>query len=270
MSSAVAERVEPGMIVQATESATILSVIERMALTPELDPERLERYMRLYEQMEAKKAKTAFFVAFAAAQAEMPQVVRDADNDQTKSKYARYETISEAIQPVITKHGFSTTFGEGKADQPNHVRILCKLMHIGGHSEDYHADVPIDMYGMKGNPNKTATHAYGSTKSYGRRYLKVDIFDIAVKGSDDDGNAAGGRVIETITDEQRDELLRLLEDAGATADQFCAVAKIEAIPDLPASRFDRAKTWIANRKVEVERKATDPKASLDKQFGSDK
>lgn len=269
MSNAVAKSVEQMPLAPApSESAAILSVIERMALSRDIDPERVERFMDMYERMEAEKARKAFFAAFAAAQAAMPQVVRDADNDQTKSKYARYETISEAIQPIITAHGFSMTFGEADCPKENHLRIICTLMHEGGHSKDYHSDIPVDMYGMKGNPNKTGTHAYGSTKSYGRRYLKLDVWDIAVKNADDDGNAAGARrePVETITQEQVDELLALIERGKGSVEKFCQLGNIEAVPDLAAIHFDAAKKMLLDRIAKIEAKgkpSADPKAQFD-------
>lgn len=252
----------------ASESAAILSVIERMALSQDIDPDRVERFMGMYERMEAQKAQKAFFAAFAAAQKEMPQVVRDAVNDQTHSRYAKYETISEAIQPIIAKHGFSVTYNEGVADKENHLRILATLMHEAGHSKDYHTDIPIDMYGMKGNPNKTGPHAHGSTKSYGRRYLKLDIFDIAVKNEDDDGNAAGTTSVqqEAISEEQVAELLALIERSKGTVEKFCHLGKIDAVPDLLAVHFDAAKAMLMERISRVEAKvkpAVDPTSQFD-------
>jgi len=253
----------------ASESAAILSVIERMALSQDIDPDRVERFMGMYERMEAQKAQKVFFAAFSAAQAEMPQVVRNAVNDQTRSKYAKYETISEAIQPVITKHGFSMTYGEADSPKENCLRITCTLMHEAGHAKDYHADIPVDMYGMKGNPNKTGPHAYGSTKSYGRRYLKLDIWDIAVKNEDDDGNAAG-RVApvqqDTISEEQVAELLTLIERSKGTVEKFCQLGKIESVPELLAVHFDAAKAMLMERISRIEAKAkpaVDPNAQFD-------
>jgi hypothetical protein len=192
-------------------------------------------------------AKQAFYAAMAAAQAEMKPVARDADNDQTRSKYARYETISEAIQPIITKHGFSLTFDEGTPEKENHIRVLCDVMHSGGHMKQYHADVPFDNVGMKGNPNKTATHAYGSTKSYGRRYLKLDIFDIALKNDDDDGNAAGEFDGGTITPEQAATIRELLEKTGTDTEKFCQWAKVDAVPDLLSMHFAKAVNVLTQR-----------------------
>lgn len=231
----------------ATESAAIFQIISRLASNPAADPDKIERFLAMREKEIDRIAKQAFYVAMAAAQAEMKPVARDADNDQTRSKYARYETISEAIQPIITKHGFSLTFDEGVPEKENHIRVLCDVMHSAGHMKQYHADVPFDNVGMKGNPNKTATHAYGSTKSYGRRYLKLDIFDIALKNDDDDGNAAGEIENGTITIEQAVTIRDLLEKTGTDTEKFCQWAKIEAVPDLLSIHFAKAVNVLTQR-----------------------
>jgi hypothetical protein len=224
----------------APETAAIFNIIERAARDPNVDIDKMQRLMEMREREMARIAQVEFNKAMKAAQAEMPQILRDADNDQTKSRYARYETISEAIQPIITRHGFSLTFSEGEPAKENHIRVLCDVMHDAGHVKQYHADIPFDNVGMKGNANKTNTHAYGSTKSYGKRYLKCDIFDVALKNEDDDGNAAGGGY-EAITAEQRQELQNLIETAGGDVPTFCQWAKIDSLASLSAANFPKAK-----------------------------
>jgi hypothetical protein len=221
----------------ASESAAILQIIERAARDPSVDLDKMERLMAMRERSMAQQAEYAFIAAMKAAQAEMPQVVRDAKNTQTNSRYARYETISEAIQPVITKHGFSLSFGEDDCPKENHLRIVCDVMHEAGHTRRYHADIPVDNVGMKGSVNKTATHAYGSTKSYGKRYLKCDIFDVAVTDQDDDGNAAG---TPGLTEEQVGTLIEMLDSVGANREEFCAWAKVEKLSQIAAKDFQKA------------------------------
>jgi hypothetical protein len=219
------------------------------ALEMGVSPDILKQMMDLRDREEARNAERAFNAAMVAAQKEMPQVVRDADNDQTRSRYARYETISEAIQPIITKHGFACMFSEGKADQPNHIRTLCDVVHDAGHTKQFYADIPFDNVGMKGNANKTNTHAYGSTKSYGKRYLKCEIFDVAVKNQDDDGNAGGGNLNEMITEEQAKTIRALIEETETDIEKFCQWAKIEAVPSLLARHFDKAVGVLQAKKV---------------------
>lgn len=232
---------------QIRHEMTPMEMVGR-ALEKGVSPDILKQMMDLRDREEARNAERAFNAAMVAAQADMPQVVRDADNDQTRSRYARYETISEAIQPIIAKHGFACMFSEGKADQPNHIRTLCDVVHSGGHTKQFYADIPFDNVGMKGNANKTATHAYGSTKSYGKRYLKCEIFDVAVKNQDDDGQAAGDDGA-MITDEQAAALRALIEATGTDTEKFCQWAKIDAVPFLLARHYDKAVGVLEQRKA---------------------
>ena len=235
----------------ASESAAIFQIIERAARDPNVDIDKMQRLMDLREREMNRIARQQFNEAMKAAQSEMPQVVRNATNDQTRSKYAKYETISEAIQPIIAKHGFSLSFNEGTTDKQNCIRILCDVMHEGGHTKQYHADIPLDAVGMKGNANKTATHAYGSTKSYGRRYLKMDIFDVAVKDEDDDGNSSAPEVVERINEEQLQTLRRLIEETQSDIAKFCQLGKIEALPDMLVRDFDPAVRLLNDKKARM-------------------
>jgi hypothetical protein len=206
MSSQQVQKMEPveNHPVPTNETAAILQVIERAATNPDVDIDKMERLFSMHERMKQREAERAFADAMAAAQAEMPVVVRNLRNNQTNSRYADIAAIAKAVNPIITKHGFSLSFGTDASRLDDHYCITCTVSHEGGHSKHYQADIPADGTGMKGNANKTATHAFGSTMSYGRRYLTLLIFNIAT-GDDDDGNRAGAGPV--ITDSQRDELL---------------------------------------------------------------
>lgn len=181
-------KIEEGSAVSENAPVNLIEIISRVASDPNCDIDKMERLLQMQERLVEREAEIAFNEAMQAAQLDMPQVLRDAKNDQTNSKYARLETIDKTIKPVIAKHGFSMSFGTEDSPNKDHYRVTCIVSHIGGFSRNYHADIPADNAGMKGTKNKTNTHAFGSSMSYGRRYLKLLIFDIAT--SDDDGNAA--------------------------------------------------------------------------------
>ena len=220
-----------------SESRMLMSAIVSISQNPSFDPEKLERMMALYERMEGMNAQKAYQAAMAAAQSEMKPVARDATNDQTKSQYARLEAIADQITPIYTKHGFSLSFGTAESPKEGHYRVTCKIMHEGGYRENEHADIPIDGAGLRGNSNKTATHAFGSTTSYGRRYLKLLIFDIATR-DDDDGNAAGGN--GPISEDQQNSLRAMIDEVGGNIPAFCKYFRIDKLGDLPAGQYDRA------------------------------
>ncbi len=231
------------------DKAAIISVIERAALDPNVDIDKMERLLAMQERILDRQAEADFNAAMAAAQAEMLPVVRDAKNDQTNSKYARLEAIAKAIKPITSRHGFAPSFGTDDCPREDHYRITCDLTHAGGHSRRYHADIPLDLAGIKGNQNKTRTHAFGSTMSYGRRYLTLLMFDIATE--DDDGNTAGAGA--TVSAEQYIRLRDLIQEVDANESAFLKYYRATSLETFPAGKFDAAmKQLEAKRQKEAE------------------
>lgn len=155
-----------------------------------MDPAQLKALVDLQEQWRAARAKEAFAAAMNLVQAEMPCIVRDASNSQTKSTYVKLETIMHGAKPVYIKHGFSLSFSEDQSDKPNNKRIVCLVRHNEGHSERHWIDLPIDGVGAKGNAIGAMNPVQGSvsTGSYGQRVLVCRVFAITVADTDLDGN----------------------------------------------------------------------------------
>ncbi len=237
---------ETGNIVQPTpdESATLISLIHRAASDPNVDISKMERLFDMHEKMETRRAISAYNEAMAKAQAKMPAIVRNKENKQTNSKYADLWAIADEALPVIHEHGFGLSFAEAPPKKEgNYIGISCTATHAGGHEKEYHFDVPVDDAGLKGTKNKTVTHAYGSTMTYGRRYATCGVFNIIVKDADTDGNTPQG----TITEEQASCLLELLSGENQDMPGFCAAYRIDKIGDLPANQYDGALKRIENR-----------------------
>lgn len=178
-----------------TASGEVVSMFERLAKDPNASVDKIERLMALWERNQAKDAEAQFNTAMSTAQRQMRPVAADADNPQTKSRYASYAQLDRVLRPIYTDHGFGLSFDTGEGPE-NYVRMLCYVTHSGGHSRTYKADIPADGKGAKGGDVMTKTHAVGSAMSYGMRYLLKMIFNIAVGEDDDDGNKAA---------EQRDQ-----------------------------------------------------------------
>jgi len=170
------------------EGATLLSVISRAAADPGTDVEKMERLMLMYERVEAKRAESSFNDAMSDAQSRMRTIGADANNPQTRSKYASYGKLDKALRPIYTDNGFSLSFDTGNDAPEGCVRVLCYVSHKAGHSRTYHVDMPADGKGAKGGDVMTKTHAVGAGMSYGMRYLLKMIFNVAVGEEDVDGN----------------------------------------------------------------------------------
>lgn len=237
-----------------SESGAIISMIERAARDPSIDIDKMERLIALQERALARQAESAFNDAMAAAQGEMLPVAADANNPQTRSKYATYYALDRALRPVYTKHGFSLSFNTEPGAPEGYVRIVCYVA-AHGHTRKYQRDMPADGKGAKGGDVMTKTHAIGSAETYGQRYLLKGIFNIAV-GGDDDGNAASRTApIEYITDAQDTELKLLLSqrsDPEAALNKFLGIFRIESVADLPAREYQRAKNMLTRNQGQVQ------------------
>ena len=231
-------------IPKATSSNQLLAVLSRMMADPTVDMGRIERGAALYKDALIRDAETAFNDAMAAAQEEMRPISANASNPQTKSRYAKYDALDNAVRPIYSKHGFSLSFYQGEGAPEGCIRVQCKLSR-GGHTERPYIDMAADGKGAKGGDVMTKTHAIGAAVTYGRRYLLGMIFNLVI-GDDDDGNAAsvsGG----TITQDQLTQLVELADEVGADKAAFCKYMGIDSFAALPAKNFDRAVTAL-NRK----------------------
>ena len=236
-----------GDVAPVSDTAAILSMIERAARDPNVDIDKMERLYQMRERMEARTAETAFNAAMAAAQNELVPVARKLNNQQTHSKYADLAAISEAALPVVHRHGFGLIFSECPATQEGCMGIICEVTHAGGHSKRFQYNIPLDGAGLKGNANKTPTHAYGSTFTYGRRYATCGVFNIATK-NDTDGNTPAPKAdVPKITEEQAGILIEMVESLDGTTDQFTKHFKLDKVSDLPASSYKAALAAVKSR-----------------------
>lgn len=222
----------------AEQQGNTVSIFERLAKDPAVDVAKLEKLMELQERAQARDAKALFVSAMAAAQSEMKAVAADANNPQTRSRYASYEALDRALRPIYSRHGFALSYDTDDSPKPEHVRVMCEVMHIGGHSKTYHADMPADGKGAKGGDVMTKTHAVGSAMSYGQRYLLKGIFNVRVGEEDDDGNAASS--LPTISVEQCCLLDDMIAEVGADKAKFLRYLKVRVLEELPAQGFKDA------------------------------
>lgn len=167
------------------------SVIERAALDPNFDVDKLERLVAMQEAQELRSGERAFNEALSAAEAEMTTISTDANNPQTRSRYATFARLDGAIRPIYTNHGFGISWNTEPMGEPNAIRIVGMLSN-GIAARRFQVDMPIVTQGLRGGDMMTRTHATMSAFSYGKRQLLIAMFNLAV-GDDDDGNKAGGR-----------------------------------------------------------------------------
>lgn len=208
----------PTGVAPATESAMMIQMIQRAAADPTVDVDKMERLMQMHERFVDRQASAAFNAAMVRAQQCIRPVVRRSLNIQTNSSYAKLEDIDQAISPVYTAQGFSLSFGTSDSPLAGHIRVVCDVMHDQGHTKQYQMDLPLDATGIGGKTNKTGVHAHGSTNSYARRYLTMNIFNVVMVNEDNDGNGDTTPPPEPIvTAGQAAQLSALLKKCSETA-----------------------------------------------------
>jgi hypothetical protein len=228
-------------------AVSLLDVISRAAGDPNVDAEKMEKLWHLHERISARQAEIAFNTAMNACQAEIPAVFRNKINEEKSSRYADLEQLDKVSRPIYTKHGFALSFGTADCPLPGHARQTCLVSHIGGYSRLYQADIPLDLTGPKGNPNKTGVQGFGSSMSYGQRYLTKLIFNIALTNEDNDGEGGGDN--DTINEEQIANIKALLTELGKDEKKFLKWAKVDSLDQIVVGAYSETiKTLEAMRR----------------------
>jgi hypothetical protein len=213
----VKEQLEGSLALERAEEMTVPSPMSmiQMAVSNGAGMEVIKGLVQLQREERQYQAELEFNDAMQRAQSKMRRIGADANNPQTRSKYATYAKIDSAVRPIYTDEGFSLSFNSTESPVPDCMRVLCYASHKGGYTRTYQVDMPSDGKGAKGGDVMTKTHAAGAAMSYGMRYLLKMIFNVAVGETDDDGN--GGKREEISTDEF-DRLCGLIEAADTVED----------------------------------------------------
>lgn len=198
--------------------------------------EMMEKLMALQERWEANQGRKAFDNAMAAAKAEIPTITKNREVDFTSQKgrtHYRHEDLSEiarVVTPILARHGLSYRYKTQTEGQT--VSVTCIVSHRDGHSEENTLVAGADNSG-----NKNSIQQVGSTITYLQRYTLKAALGLAAS-SDDDGKSADDD--GPITESQLEHLRSLMDDVGADVERFCKYFKIEALPELPITKYGAA------------------------------
>jgi hypothetical protein len=213
---AVVESQKRGLVAHAQPS-NLLEAIALAASNPAMDMDRAERLFKMHQELVAQQAKAEFNGAMARAQAKILPVANNSKNDHTRSSYADLAAINAQIVPLYTAEGIAISFDTAECPVQGWFRTIARVSHAGGHTQDYHLDLPLDDVGAKGTTNKTGVQAMGSTNTYARRYLVRMIFNVSTE-DDTDGNKPEAEAKPKISDEQKadwDSAIEATDDEDA-------------------------------------------------------
>ena len=238
--------VEPCLAVPSSDSpSTVFGLIERVALAPCADVEKLERVMGMYERLKAKEAELAYNSAkgrilkklarikIVKNRSALYQIEKGKPSKGTSFKYAPLEEIDKHLRPLLVEEDMDLSYSDEPREDGG-ILIRGRLKHLpSGHFEDSFMPAPLDTTG-----GKSDVQAVGSTNSFLRRYIACNIFNIVVAEDDDDG--AGGAIDEG----QTKTILDLIKKAKV-GPKFLKYMKARSIED--AGSLEAAIATIAAR-----------------------
>lgn len=205
----------------------------------------LKELLDVFERLKAQQSEQQFNRAFAEFQAECPAIPRSREANIASRggapfsyRYASLEEIDEVVIPILAKHGLSRSFGDAVIDT-GFLTITCRLAHVGGHSRQSEFKLPIQTAAGMSEQQK-----YGSACTYAKRQAFCNVAGLKTCDLDDDG---AGQSNEPISVAQLDEIETLVVKAKADRLRFLAWLQIEAMDELPASRFEEAKAQLLRK-----------------------
>lgn len=241
---------EVAVLTPVSETAALLSMIQRMSTDPTVSFDRAQQAFAFYERVQANQARKAFDAAMAAAKAEIPVIKKKrAVNYETakggKTSYVHEDLggIAEIVDPILAKHSLSYRYRT--TSNPNEpVIVTCIIAHADGHSEETTLSAGRDDSG-----GKNAIQSIGSSVTYLQRYtLKAALGLAAAK--DDDGATSDKAAddLATISDAQISVLETLIAETGSNLAAFLKMANAESVGAILAKDFEGLKTILEAKK----------------------
>lgn len=201
------------------------------------------------------------YTALAKAQGEYKPITYNRDNPFFKSQYADLDTIINSVRAALAKNGLALMQQIRIKDDGGTI-LHTKITHSSGQWEESRNRIV---------PPKNDVQSYGSILTYLKRYAAMSLLGITVAHdlSDDDGEVAmvevrkdqaGGVKLntkyhpkeqspETITKEQLEELNYELGEYPDICEQILDGFNLQALADMPKSKFMRSITRIREIKA---------------------
>lgn len=222
------------------QTTGMLALIEKSMTTA--TPENMQKMLDVQINMMRMQAEIEFNEAFTRLSQKLPRIAKkgtvgykDKQSGKVEEafKFATYDTIDEAVRPLLAQEGFSLSY-DTEERQGGGLIMTATLLHVKGHSRKSSIPLALDSSGGKNN-----IQAMGSSSSYGRRYAMCNILNIVTVGEDDDAESAF-----PIDTEQAVELDLKLTESGLDRKKFMKVLKVEDLRELRQKDFGRAMNTV--------------------------
>jgi len=161
----------------------------KLALENKLSVDKLKELFILQKEVKAENAKEAFVQALANFQKEVPVIEKTKDvmnkgGRTVRYSYAPMDSVIRQIKDSVSDNGFSYNWDSKREN--NHIKVVCKLTHIAGHSDRSTFDVPIVPSQFMSSPQ-----SYATAQSFAKRYTLLNVLGISTADEDTDAQDTG-------------------------------------------------------------------------------
>ena len=189
--------------------------------------------------------------ALAAAQAEIQNPAKTADNPFFKSKYADLAEVLSVVRPAFSKHALSVVQMPYRSDD-GAIGVTTMISHKSGQWMEGQLELPLQ---VAKNINQDA----GTAITYMRRYALAAAAGVAQEDLDAHlGEKNTGKVtnLKVISDAQVSEITALMDEAGADqTDELKSKMKVgllsfagaDSIEQIPAANFKKVKDGLVKK-----------------------
>lgn len=244
----------------AVSSGSLLAVISRAAANPNVDSAKMREILDMQKEIVAEEARLTFTRCYRAMRREMPVIGRDGKiivkekgtgKEIQSTPFSTYENLMIVCEPIFDRHGFSFMSAVEPTVDGTRINIVSWLDHDDGFQRVSRFPLPADTTGSKNN-----TQGWGSSSSYGKRYNAILLLNIISRYKQDGDNNGYSQeqvvesdAVETLSEEQVDQLNRAIMDCGVPFGQFCKSHKIDKLEQLPVAELPDALKRCAEYKA---------------------
>ena len=141
----------------------------------------LERLLAVRRQVQADRARDAFYTSLIAFQTACPVISKSTTANIKPGfsyRYCPIEEIAHAIRPLLEQ--FQLGYRWFAAQQGNQLTVTCRISHALGHIEETSLTVPVGIDPMR------PAWPVAQSLTYAKRYTLCNALGIVVGGEDDD------------------------------------------------------------------------------------
>ena len=177
--------------------------------------------------------------ALAAAQGEILNPNKSAENPFFKSKYADLAEVLNVVRPAFSKHGLSVVQMPYSSDDGG-IGVTTMISHKSGQWMQGSLELPLQ---VAKNVNQDA----GSAITYMRRYALAAACGVAQEDLDsnlgDSKENNTGKVVnlKVISKAKAAEITGLVEETGSDLVGFLNFCHAESVETIPANKYEKAR-----------------------------